>query len=198
MKLNSNYPIILALIILLSGCNTTTESKMKPPIAKKIPKELINHGHKRIDNYYWLNERENPEVIAYLEAENSYTQEVMKSTEELQNKIYDEIVGRIKQNDVSVPYFYNGYSYYTKYDEGKEYPIFCRKSTELNSQEEVFINGNILAEGHAYFNLGAWAFSTNNKLLAYSTDTVSRRKYDIYFLNIETNKKLQSTSMQVY
>ena len=160
---------------------------MNPPKAKKIPKELIAHNHSRIDNYYWLNERDNPHVIDYLNSENAYTKIVMRDTEALQAKIYKEIIGRIKQTDVSVPYNYNGYSYYVKYEEGKEYPIYCRKQLSDNAEEEVFLNGNIMAKGTSFFQIGDWEFSTNNLLLAYSTDTVSRRKYDIFFKDIQTD-----------
>ena len=149
---------------------------------------MVMHGHTRIDNYYWLNDRENPEVISYLEAENAYTKEMMKSTDELQKNIYDEIVGRIKQTDESVPYNYNGYSYYVKYEEGKEYPIFCRKQLKDYTDEVIFLDGNKLAEGYAYFQIGGWDFSTNNNLLAYSSDTVSRRKYDIFIKDMNTGK----------
>jgi len=100
---------------------------MKKPLARKYPRELIAHGDVRIDNYYWLNERENPEVIAYLEEENHYQEEMMKDTEPLQRQIYDEIVGRIKQDDVSYPVKRNGYYYYSRYEEGKEYPVYCRR-----------------------------------------------------------------------
>ncbi len=165
-----------------------TTRTMKQPTAKKIAKQLVKHGHSRIDNYYWLNDREDPEVIDYLKAENAYTKEVMENTEILQDTIYNEIVGRIKQTDISVPYDYNGYSYYVKYEEGKEYPIYYRKKMLENAEEHLFLDGNRMAEGHPYFQIGRWSFSTNNELLAYSIDTVSRRKYDIYFKNIKTGK----------
>ena len=161
---------------------------MNPPKAKKIPKKLIAHNHTRVDNYYWLNDRNNTEVIDYLNDENAYTKKVMQKTEVLQGEIYNEIVGRIKQTDVSVPYDYNGYSYYTKYEEGKEYPIYCRKSLTKNANEEVFLDCNTLAKDKAYFEIGDWDFSTNNNVLAYSTDTLSRRKYDIFFKDINTDK----------
>lgn len=177
----------------LMSCENINNSKMKQPIAKKVAKELVMHDHSRIDNYYWLNDREDPEVIAYLEAENAYTKEMMKSTEILQTEIYDEIIGRIKQTDNSVPYNYNGYSYYVKYEEGKEYPIYCRKQLADNSEEIVFLDANNMAEGFAYFQIGGWEFSTNNKVLAYSIDTVSRRKYDIYFKNVETGNMYDET-----
>ena len=174
---------------ILASCNQSNTITMKQPQAKKITKQLVKHNHQRIDNYYWLNDRENPEVIDYLNAENTYTKEVMKDTEALQDDIYNEIVGRIKQTDVSVPYDYNGYSYITKFEKGKEYPVHCRKKIIENSDELTFLDGNSLAEGHTYFHIGDWEFSPDNKMLAYSLDMVSRRKYDIYFKNAESGKQ---------
>lgn len=175
--------------IILVSCTQSNTNIMKQPEAKKVAKQLIIHGHSRIDNYYWLNDSENTEVIDYLNDENAYTKHVMKNTEALQDKIYNEIVGRIKQTDVSVPYDYNGYSYFTKFEKGKEYPNYCRKKLTADSEEMTFLNGNKLAIGHSYFHIGDWEFSTDNSLLAYSLDTVSRRKYDIYFKNIESGKQ---------
>jgi len=190
MKISIKTIALLAIFGILISCNQSNNNIMKQPQAKKISKTLITHKHSRIDNYYWLNDRKNPEVIDYLKAENEYTKNVMQNTEELQNEIYDEIVGRIKQTDVSVPYDYNGYSYYTKFKKGKEYPIYCRKHLEKDASEEVFLDGNKMAEGTTFFQLGDWEFSTDNKILAYSIDTVSRRKYDIYFKNIYTGKTI--------
>lgn len=186
-QLSSIILMLIAIAVTISSCQNSKCTKMSKPVAKKVAKELIAHNHTRIDNYYWLNDRENPEVIKYLEDENAYTNEVMKGTEKLQEEIYNEIVGRIKQTDISVPYTYNGYSYYVKYEEGNEYPIYCRKKLGLDL-EDAFLNGNVLAKGHAYFHIGGWKFSSNNKVLAYSTDTVSRRKYNIYFKNNETGE----------
>ena len=158
---------------------------MKKPLARKYPRELIAHGDVRIDNYYWLNERENPEVIAYLEEENRYQEEMMKDTEPLQRQIYDEIVGRIKQDDVSYPVKRNGYYYYSRYEEGKEYPVYCRRKDNMDNPEQILLDGNEMAKGYHYFDIGAYSVSPNNELLAYSVDTVSRRQYDICFKVIE-------------
>jgi len=127
---------------------------MEAPVAAKKPKELTIHGDTRIDNYYWLRERENPEVIAYLEAENAYRESLMKGTEQFQEDLYEEIVGRIKQNDESVPYKENGYYYYTRYEEGGEYPIFCRKKESLEAEEEIMANVNEMAKGYDYYQVG--------------------------------------------
>lgn len=161
---------------------------LQVPKCAKIPHNIETHGDVRIDNYYWLNDRENPDVIAYLEAENAYTDEVMKDTESLQQTLYDEILGRIKQQDESVPYFKNGYWYFTRYEEEKEYPVYCRKKGSMDSEELVILNVNEMAEGHEYYQVGALSVSENNKWLAFSIDTVSRRIYTIYFKNLETGE----------
>ena len=167
-----------------------TTTQPQPPAASKIPKELVAHGHTRTDNYYWLNERENPEVIAYLNAENDYTKQVMSDTEELQEKLFNEIVGRIKQTDESVPYKKNGYFYYTRFEAGKEYPIFARKKGTLDAKEEIMINANERAEGLNYYNAAGMNVSPNNQLLAFGEDTVSRRQYTIRFKNLQTGEIL--------
>jgi len=159
-----------------------------PPKAAIRPHEMTMHGHTRIDNYYWLNERENPEVIAYLEAENQYAEACLKHTEPLQEQLFKEIKGRIKQDDNSVPIKIRDYYHYTRYKEGKEYPIFCRKYQSLEAPEEVLLDGNVLAEGHAFFEIGELSLSEDDKLLAYSVDTVSRRIYTVYVKNLETGE----------
>jgi oligopeptidase B len=161
---------------------------MEPPVAKKINKELIAHDHVRIDPYYWLNDRENEDVIAYLESENAYTKGMMEHTEQLQTQLYDEIVGRIKQTDMSVPYKRNGYYYYTRYEEGSEYPVFCRKKESLEAEEEVMLNVNEMAEGYSYYQVSGLSVSHDNKIISYGVDTLSRRKYTIHFKNLETGE----------
>jgi len=161
---------------------------MIPPIAEKIRKELTTNGHTRVDNYYWLNNRENTEVIKYLEDENAYTEDVMSDYSELREKLFNEIVGRIKQTDESVPYKENGYFYYSRYEEGKEYPIFCRKKETLEATEEILLNVNEMAKGYDYYQVSGLSISLNNKYLAYGVDTVSRRIYTIYFKNLETGE----------
>lgn len=163
---------------------------------KKIPHEMTIHGHTRVDNYYWLNERENPEVIDYLKAENAYEQEMMKHTEPLQNQLFEEIVARIKQDDVSVPVRHKGYVYYSRFEEGMEYPIYCRRRAlnddylDLTRQgeEEILLNGYEMSRGYSYFDIGAYNVSPDNQLIAYSVDTVSRRQYQIFVKEIATGK----------
>lgn len=158
------------------------------PKAAIKPKKLVKHGDTRIDPYYWLNQRENPEVIHYLEAENAYTDKVMSHTKKFQGDLFQEIKSRIKETDMSVPYKKNGYWYYTRFEEGKEYPIFCRKAQNLDNQEEIMLNVNEMAKGHDYYQVGGLSVSPDNRLLAYSVDTVSRRKYTIYVKDLKTGE----------
>ena len=159
-----------------------------PPKAAIRPHEMTMHGHTRIDNYYWLNERENPEVIAYLEAENQYVDACLKHTEPLQEQLFKEITSRIKQDDNSVPIKIRDYYHYTRFEEGKEYPIYCRKKHSLEAEEEIILDGNVLAEGHAFFDIGEVSLSEDDRLLAYSVDTVSRRIYTVYVKDLTTGE----------
>jgi len=188
--------LLILATLFLAAC--TKSEKIAPPVAKKIPKELTIHGDTRIDNYYWMNERENPEVIAHLEAENAYTEAVMKHTEPLQEKLYEEIKSKIKQDDESVPYKENGYFYYTRTIPEKEYYIVCRKKDNLEAPEEIVLDVNKMADGYEYFALGGSEISPDNKLLAYGVDTVSRRQYTAYFKNLETNEMLADIIRRSY
>jgi oligopeptidase B len=159
-----------------------------PPVAEKIKKELAAHGQTRIDYYYWLRERENPKVVEYLKAENEYLKAVMKPTEAFQEALYDEIVGRIKQTDMSVPYRSEGYYYYTRYEEGKEYPVYCRKKGNMEAPEEVLLNVPEMAQGQPYFQVAGLTVSSDNNLIAYGVDKVSRRLYTMHFKNLATGE----------
>ena len=161
-------------------------SKLNEPIAKKIEKILSIHGDERVDEYYWLSKRGDSKVLDYLNSENKYREELMKDYKELENNIFNEIKSRIKEDDSSVPYFDNKYFYYTRYEKDKQYPIYCRKNGSLDSEEEILIDANIMSEGHEYFRIGDIEISPDNKIMAYSVDTVSRRIYSIYFKNLET------------
>jgi len=174
-------------IIMMSSCSE--EKNNNAPVAKKIKKELKIHGDTRIDNYYWLNERENPEVIKYLESENEYLNKELAHTKGLQETIFDEIVSRIKGKDTSVPYKDNGYWYYVRYEEQKEHPVYCRKKDNLNNEEEILLDVNELSLGFPYYNVTDYAVSQNNEILAYSVDTVGRRKYEIKFKNLFTGNE---------
>ena len=164
---------------------------MPAPIAIKKPQLLEIHGHQRQDPYYWMNDRENQEVIDYLNAENAYRTEVMKPTEELQNQLFEEMKGRIKEQDESVPYYKSGYFWYTRYEKGSEYPIFCRKLGSLEALEEIILDVNTLAIGKSYFQVAQAATSTNQKILAFAADEVGRRIYTIHFKNLETREILK-------
>lgn len=193
MKHHYRYSVYLCtlFLVLIVSCH---RSNMKiPPVAQKRPVELKHNGDIRIDNYYWLNDRDNPEVIQYLNAENDYTAAMMKDTEKLQEKLYNEIIGRIPQEDVSVPYFTNGYYYYTRYESGKEYPVYCRKKETLEAEEEILLNVNEMAEGYEYYHVAGISISPDNNMMAYGVDTVSRRLYTIYFKNLETGEILTET-----
>lgn len=190
------------------ACKSNEEINMESiknddqPVARKVPHSITWHNHERLDNYFWMRltdeqkeaevkDEQTKEVLEYLKAENDYRSAQMQHTEELQSKLFDEIVGRIEQKDESVPYTKNGYSYFSRYEEGEDYHLQLRKKVgDENAKEEILINGPELAKGHAYFSLGGIAVSPNNKLMAYSIDTVSRRQYTIYVKDLVSGKLL--------
>lgn len=163
---------------------------MNAPKAKKIDKILEMHGDRRVDPYFWLNERDNPEVISYLEAENQYCDAQMEDTEELQQQLFDEMKARYKEDDESLPYFFNKYWYLVRFEVGKEYPIFGRKLNSLVNPEELLLDVNQLAENESYMEVGSVAVSPDNRLMAYSADNVGRRIYTLQFKNLETGELL--------
>ena len=185
-----------AVAILLLACTPALKtdkpaeapSDPTPPMAKIIPKQLEKHGHVRTDDYYWLRERENPEVMAYLEAENEYTEKMMAHTEKLRETLFNEIKGRIKQDDSSVPYKKDDYYYYTRFEDGKEYPIYCRKKESLDNPEEIMLDVNVLAAGHGFLSVRGVTVSSGQDLLAFAVDTVGRRIYTIRFKNLTTDE----------
>ncbi len=161
------------------------------PDVKQIPVSLEKHGDVRTDEYYWLNNREDDEVIDYLERENAYRESIMAGTEELQATLYKEMVGRIKQDDSSVPYELEGYYYYTRFEEGGQYPLYCRKKGSLEGEEEVMLDVNELAKGHSYYQVSGLSIRPDAKMIAFGVDTVSRRIYTIHFKNLETGEILE-------
>ena len=192
--------LTLLSVIFLTSC---MNNPVTPPIAEKQPYEMIKHNDVRVDDYYWMRltddqkkaenyDEKTQKVVDYIDNENIYTQESLKHTNKFQDKLFDEIVGRIKKDDESVPYFSNGYFYYTKYEPGKEYAINCRKKGTLDSDEEIILDQNILADGKDYFAVGGWSVSPNNEWLAYSTDYVSRRIYTVHFKNLLTGETIQN------
>lgn len=174
--------------MITASCKVKDE--IDAPIADKIETKLTKHGDTRIDNYYWLNQRENPKVISYLEEENTYTEERLKHTKLLQDTLYKEIIGRIKPKDISVPYKDNGYYYYSRFEEHNEHPIYCRKKDNLNNSEEILLDVNKMSEGYPYYHVGDFAVSPDNKIITFSVDTVGRRIYEIRFKNLETGENL--------
>jgi oligopeptidase B len=179
--------------VMLGGCLARAETMntaVEPPVAAVIPHTLEKHGDVRVDNYFWLNERDNPEVIAYLEAENKYTDEVMAPVKGLEDTLFAEITGRIKQTDMSVPYKLDDYYYYTRYEEGQEYPIYCRKEGSLAGAEEAMLDVNPLAKGHEFFSARNTQISYGQNILSYAVDTVGRRFYTLYFKNLQTGETL--------
>jgi oligopeptidase B len=166
----------------------TKLSIIKPPIAEKQPKSLTIHGDERIDNYFWLRDSNDPKVITYLEAENNYTDAMMQHTERLQDTLYNEMLARIKETDLSVPYRQGDYYYYSRTEEGKSYPIHCRKKGSLEASEEILLDQNELAKGSEYFSLGTFKVSPNHQILAYSIDTTGSEQYQFFFLNLTTHQ----------
>ena len=177
--------IIILTLTLIISCDMKKKELIEPK-AKKIEKILSLHGDDRLDEYYWLNQRGDEEVISYLNEENDYRDEFMKDYKPLEEEIFQEIKSRIKEDDSSVPYYYNGYFYYTRYEKDKQYPIYCRKEGSLDGREEILIDANTMSEGYEYFRVGSIEISPDNKTMAYSIDTVSRRIYTIYFMDLET------------
>ena len=166
------------------------DTLIKIPVAKIIPHTLEKHGHIRTDNYYWLNQRENPEVIDYLNQENEFYRQSTLHTKDFQKDLFKEMKARIKEDDESVPYFYNGYFYITRFEKGKDYPIHCRKKGNLEAKEEVMFDCNEMAKGHTYFNLAGLSISEDNTMCAFGVDTVSRRQYIIQIKNLVSGEIL--------
>ncbi|MBT8317806.1 MAG: S9 family peptidase [Lutibacter sp.] len=174
------------------------EKNIKAPRAERIEKKLEIHGDIRVDNYYWLNEKENPKVIDYLNAENEYYELKTAHTKKFQEDLFEEMKSRIKEEDESVPYKKNNFYYITRFEKGKQYPIFSRKKGSLSAKEEILFDVNILAKGHDYFKLSGLSVSPNNKLVSFGLDTISRRQYTLQFKNLVTGEifpeKIENTT----
>ena len=184
--------ITIVSLIFATACKEKENSKInmdiKPPKADKIEKLLEIHGDVRIDDYYWLNDRENEEVIDYLERENDYYNKMTAHTKDFQKDLFEEMKSRIKEDDESVPYKFNGYYYITRFEKGKDYPIYTRKKDSLDAEEEILFNVNEMAEGHSYYNLAGLSISPDNNLVSFGVDTLSRRKYTLYIKDLTTGK----------
>jgi oligopeptidase B len=191
-----NFFLKATFAVLLLSCST--QPQVKPPIAEKIPHELVE---KRSDNYFWMRlsdeqknaskpDEQTSRVLAYLNKENEYSKTVLKNSEVLQKTVYDEITGRIKKNDESVPYFDNGYFYYNKYTEGSEYPVYYRKMGTLETPEKILLDVNKLAAGKTYCSVSGLSVSHDNKILVYGVDFVSRRRYTLNFMSTQSDSLL--------
>jgi oligopeptidase B len=162
----------------------------QPPKAKRKPHKIEKHGDVRVDDYYWLRSKDDPEVFDYLKAENEYAEKAMGHTKELEEALFQEIKGRIKPTDLSVPFQMGEYFYYIRYEPDREYGVYCRKRHTLESPEEIMLDANVLAQGHEFFSLGNWMVSFNEDLLAYAIDTQGRKIYTIYIKNLTTGEVL--------
>src|SRR4029453_3671423 len=182
--------LLVGLLLPLPMQAADPSSAPAPPIAKAIPKVTEIHGHKLIDNYAWLREKENPEVKAYLEAENAYAPAVMKPTELFQKRLYDEMLSRIKETDVDVPYKDGGYFYYSRTEAGKQYSIHCRKKGSMDAPEEIILDVNLLAAGQPFMSVAARTVSEDSNLLAYSTDNTGFRQYTLAVKDPRTGQLL--------
>ncbi len=197
--------VLLAALLLASLLNIGKHTAMaqedtppiRPPMAKKIAHPQIYHGDTLKDDYFWLREKSNPEVIAYLEAENAYTEAMTKDTKKFQDALYKEMLGRIKETDLSVPSRDGQYFYYSRTEQGKQYPIFCRKKGSLDAAEEVTLDLNELAKGQKFFSLGSYSVSPDSHLLAYSSDTTGFRQYNLAIKDLRSGKTLSDTAERV-
>ena len=176
---------------------STNGATLAPPLAAVRPHRFDEHGTVRTDQYYWLRDRDNPEVIKYLEDENAYTKAVMAHTEALQERLFEELKGRVRQTDQSVPYRQGGYFYYTRLVEGKNYPIYARKRGSLDAPEEILIDGNALGEGKPFFQVMGWQVSSGEDLLAFSVDTMGRRIATLRIKNLRTGELLSDVIPRV-
>ena len=183
----------LVLIAIISSQAASAQKDMKPPIAKKVPKVLKIHGYEITDNYAWLrdrNKKKNPEIIKYLQAENAYTESFMGQHKAFADRLYKEMLGRIKQTDLSVPYKLGDYWYFNKTEEGKQYPTYLRSKTKDGTNPEVLLDQNEMAKGFKYFAIGEFEPSDDGNLLAFSTDTTGYRQYTLQIKDLRTGKIL--------
>lgn len=161
-----------------------------PPVATQRPKTLNIHGHERVDPFFWMNERDHPDVLAFLEAENAYYDQMTAHTNSLEQELYQEMRARIKEDDQSVPYYKNGYWYITRYQLGQQYPVYIRQKELGVSPEELFFDVNEMAQGHSYYQLGHFSVSPDNRYVVFGVDQVSRRQYTLQVKDLETGVML--------
>jgi len=189
--------IVLSIMAALNVSNFAQSNALRAPMTEKKTKTTKIHDDTMIDEYFWLREKSNPQVIAHLEAENAYSEAVMKPTATWQDKLYKEMVGHIKETDVTVPYRWGGYFYYSRTEQGKQYPISCRKKGSLDAKEEVVLDQNEMAKGLKFFSVGAYVPSDDGNLLAYSTDTTGYRQYQLRVKDLRTGQLLPESFERV-
>lgn len=200
IRLRKKELVYMLSLIFAVSCQNQKEpmTNTKAPVAKKVAKELEKHGDIRVDDYYWMNDREDPEVIAFLNAENDYYNTLTAHTKDFQDSLFLEMKSRIKEDDSSVPYKKNGYWYMRRFETGKEYPIYSRKRESEDAPEEILFDGNTMAEGHDYFHMGGLTVSPDNTMASFGVDTVSRRQYHIQVKNLATGEiypdKMENTT----
>jgi oligopeptidase B len=194
MRNQFHLPLLLLLLCVLSISNNVNAqanggaAAPHPPMAEKKPKTTNIHGVTLVDDYFWIREKTNPSVLAHLKAEDAYAESLMKHTAPLQEKLYNEMLSHIKQTDTNVPYRYGNHFYYSRTEEGKQYPIFCRKKGSLEAPEEVILDMNELAKGHAFMGIGALSPSDDGNLLAYSTDSTGYRQFTLQVKDLRTGQ----------
>jgi oligopeptidase B len=193
MKL-SIFALAIVGIFFLVSCGPTS---ITAPVVEKRPHSLELHGDVRVDDYYWLRDRTNPEVLSYLEAENTYTDQIMAATQALQDELYEELKNRVQPDESTAPALDNGFYYYKRYEDGLEYPIHCRRKGSLDAPEEVLLDVNQVGEGHEFTSVRGLEVSPDNRVLAWALDTVGRRKYTIHFVNLESGEALTDMIPQV-
>jgi oligopeptidase B len=189
-------PALLLAAVIPTGILTMAQTQTNgsdtpppaPPVAKKVPRTIEVHGTKLSDDFFWMRDKKNPEVIAYLEAENAYTDAMTKQTAEFQERLYKEMLSRIKQTDTNVPYRLGGYLYYTRTEEGKQYPVYARRKGEMSAPEQVLLDLNEMAKGHTFMSVGDFDVTRDANLLAYSTDTTGFREYTLYVKDLRTGQ----------
>ena len=186
-------PLFLALVLItiISPVSKGDAEEIAPPIAKRIPKEIVTHGDKRIDNYFWLREKTNAEAVAYLKAENAYADAATQPLQILRTELYGEMLGHLKETDSSAPIRRGDFFYYTRTEKGKNYKIHCRKCGVLEAPEEIILDENALAQGHKFFSVGAAELRDDNRFLAYTTDTTGYRQYTLQIKDLQTGKLLE-------
>ncbi len=189
--------ITIASLIACSGGEQRAEETPKPPVAKKLAHILEMHGDVRTDEYYWLRERSNPEVIEYLEAENAYTEAVMAPSKGLMNELFEELKNRVQPDESSAPAYDNGFYYYKRYEEGSEYPIYCRRKGSIEAAEEVILDVNKKGAGHDFCSVRGVAVSPDTEMMAWALDTVGRRKYTVSITDLATGEAMADVIPEV-